>query len=479
MPRDDLAHEHGDLVRCVKLAGFLAGVSGDVADEVLVDEAEHVVVLPAVHRDILDEVDEVASGLGPAWIISSQLGEARLQRVEDAVEDTLACRVYIAAKGGKRVAHVRYLEVAALCHPSGEEVVVSDKVAALALDELDRLLVVFHQAGQVLLGEVSRLQAGNLGLGQELVEDESQNVILVLVSLNLGSHLVGRLPYLGGQLLFIHLVFLASIDLVERFPVVAYPFDPAVLAAAEHEHRRGAGCRELEILGEFCDSARIAEDLPARGCDARVLQHGPREVYFRAGEHDEVPGSFVVAPRSAYAVLLRVEDHWRACGTLVDPVEVVPQGHHPEENPLVQALDSLFLVRIDVGLRRRRVVGLVRTMGAHVVDGLRLEDIQCILADVLVVIEEHDGLVPELLLCLVCVEPGDTLGCLASVDTTHVAVILVEQVVDATLRDIRQRLRFSEVLPRNDDSDKRLSVDAADADAVWLRVYELDGESLD
>ena len=185
VPRDDLAHEHGNLVRGVELAGLLAGVGGEVADEILVDEAQHVIIGPAVHRDILDEVDEITSGLGLAPCVGAKLGETGLQRVEDFVKDTLACRVDIAAKGGKRVAHVRYLEVAALCHPSGEEVVVSDKVAALALDELDRLLVVFHQAGQVLLGEVAYLQAGNLGLGQELVEDESQNVVLVLVSLDL------------------------------------------------------------------------------------------------------------------------------------------------------------------------------------------------------------------------------------------------------------------------------------------------------
>ena len=160
-------------MRRVELAGFLAGVGSEVADEVLVDEAQHVVVGSTVHWDVLDEVDEVTSGLGLAACIGTQLGEASLQRVEDAVEDALACRIDIAAEGGKRVAHVRYLEVAALGDPGGEEVVVGDEVAALALDELDRLLVVFHQVGQVLLGEVARLQAGNLGLGQELVEDES------------------------------------------------------------------------------------------------------------------------------------------------------------------------------------------------------------------------------------------------------------------------------------------------------------------
>jgi hypothetical protein len=152
-------------MRGIELAGLFAGVDGKVADEVLVDETEHIVVLPAVHRDVLDEIDEVAGGLGLAASIGSQLGEAGLQRVEDAVENALACWVDVAAEGGKRITDIRYIEVPALCHPGGEEIVVGDEVAALAFDELDRLLVVFHQAGQVLLGEVARLQTGNLGLG--------------------------------------------------------------------------------------------------------------------------------------------------------------------------------------------------------------------------------------------------------------------------------------------------------------------------
>ena len=91
-----------------------------------------------------------------------------------------------------------------------------------------------------------------------------------------------------------------------------------------YSNRRGAGRRELEIFVELCDTARIAEDLPARGRDGRVLQHGSREVHFRASEHGEVPGGLVVAPRPAYAVLLRVEDRRRTRRTPVDSVEVVP-----------------------------------------------------------------------------------------------------------------------------------------------------------
>lgn len=183
-------------MRRVELAGFLTGVGGEVADKVLVDEAKHVVVLATVHRDVLDEVDEVASGLGLAPCVGAELGEAGLQRVEDAVEDTFAGRIDVAAKSIEGIANVRNLEVAALGDPGGEEVLVGDEVTAFALDELDRFLVVFHEARQILFGEITRLQAGDFGFGEELVENEAQDVILVFVCLDFRTHLVGGFPYL-------------------------------------------------------------------------------------------------------------------------------------------------------------------------------------------------------------------------------------------------------------------------------------------
>ena len=183
-------------MRRIELASFLAGIGGEVADQVLIDEAKHVVVLATVHRDVLDEVDEVAGGLGLATCVGAELGETGLQRVEDAVENALAGRVDVAAKGREGVANVRNLEVAAFGDPGGEEVVVGDEVAALALDELDRFFVVFHEARQILLGEITCLQAGDFGLGEELVEDEAQDVILVFICLDFRAHLVGGFPYL-------------------------------------------------------------------------------------------------------------------------------------------------------------------------------------------------------------------------------------------------------------------------------------------
>ena len=177
------------------------------------------------------DADEVAGGLGLATRIGTQLGKARLQRVENAVENAFACRIDVVAKGRKRVAHVRYIEVAALGDPGGKEVLVGDEVAALALNELDRLCVILHEAGQILLGEVARLQAGNLGLGEEFVEDESQNVVLIFVGLDLRAHFVGGLPYLGSQLLLVHLRPFASCVSIRRVPIsVAKRFTPVGVA---------------------------------------------------------------------------------------------------------------------------------------------------------------------------------------------------------------------------------------------------------
>lgn len=71
---DDLRHELGHFVGRVEFPGLLARIGGEIADEVFIDVAQHVVVLPAVHGDVLDEMDEVAHGAGlgagavPRWL---------------------------------------------------------------------------------------------------------------------------------------------------------------------------------------------------------------------------------------------------------------------------------------------------------------------------------------------------------------------------------------------------------------------------
>ena len=112
-------------------------------------------------------------------------------------------------------------------------------------------------------------------------------------------------------------------------------------------------------------------------------------------------------------------------------------------------------------------------MSANIIDGLSLQNIQGIFANVLVIIKEHDSFIPELFPSLMGVKARNALGSLARINTAHIAVVFVEKVVDTALGDIRQRLRLGEIFPWNDDGDQGLSLNATNTNAVRLRIDKL------
>ena len=71
MPGHYFAHELRNFARRVELTGLLTRIGSEVANQIFVNEA---VILPAVHRNVLDEVDEVASGLATAFLIGTEFG---------------------------------------------------------------------------------------------------------------------------------------------------------------------------------------------------------------------------------------------------------------------------------------------------------------------------------------------------------------------------------------------------------------------
>ena len=63
MPGDDFRHQKRHFVGRIEFAGLFARVRREVADQVFVDEAENVVILLPVHRDVFDQVDEASDRL--------------------------------------------------------------------------------------------------------------------------------------------------------------------------------------------------------------------------------------------------------------------------------------------------------------------------------------------------------------------------------------------------------------------------------
>lgn len=76
------------------------------------------------------------------------------------------------------------------------------------------------------------------------------------------------------------------------------------------------------------------------------------------------------------------------------------------------------------------------------------------------------------------VKACNALSGLARINTAHIAVVLIEQVVDTALGNIRQRLRLGEVFPWNDDSNQGFSLNATNTNAVRLRIDELNRKGL-
>ena len=60
MEGHDLGHELRDLMWGIELACFLTGACREVADQVFIDKAQHIVALLFAQRDITDDVDNAA-----------------------------------------------------------------------------------------------------------------------------------------------------------------------------------------------------------------------------------------------------------------------------------------------------------------------------------------------------------------------------------------------------------------------------------
>ena len=76
-------------MRRIELARLLAGIGGEVANEIFIDIAQHIIVLRTVGGYVLDELDEVFQRTCLACWVLAQLAQTCLQCLEDAVIDRL------------------------------------------------------------------------------------------------------------------------------------------------------------------------------------------------------------------------------------------------------------------------------------------------------------------------------------------------------------------------------------------------------
>ena len=129
-------------MRGVELTRLFARIGGEHADQILVDKAEDIVALAAIHRDHLDKLNQLADGLGLLCGRVAKFAQAGFQSLEDALEEALVIRMNKAAKGRQGIAYMGDLEVATLLDPCRKQMFVGDEVTEVALDEVHGLRVV-------------------------------------------------------------------------------------------------------------------------------------------------------------------------------------------------------------------------------------------------------------------------------------------------------------------------------------------------
>ena len=271
MPGDNFAHQLRDFGRRVEFAGLLACIGGEIADEVLVDETKHVIILTTIHRNVFNEINQISRGLGLASRVGAEFGKSSLQRVENTIEHFPMRRIDIAGERRKRITHIGNLEIVALLDPRGEQVVIGDEITTFALHEFHNVWIILRELRKIVLSEVTGFQAHQLGFGKELIKDETKNVILVFVRLNLGTHLIGGFPNLRSELLLVHLSLLIAVP-ANQCTV------PRATAHLSQEYRTPAW--EQRKLGE------LFEESDERASDREILSVSVANGIYPASESD-------------------------------------------------------------------------------------------------------------------------------------------------------------------------------------------------
>src|SRR5699024_8512648 len=187
------------------LAGLFTVVSWKFRKQILVNEPKHVIALSAISGDVVNKVQQILNRLSLRGRATTQLRQTGFQSAEDVFENVGTARQKKAVKSRKRITDISNIEVTACSTPCRVKVVVRDEIAQAVLHEIDSLGVILDKNLSKLVGFhiIGVHQLLNL-LGEELIEDEAKNVVLVFLRLNLGAHGVRRLPDARCELSFIH-----------------------------------------------------------------------------------------------------------------------------------------------------------------------------------------------------------------------------------------------------------------------------------
>ena len=180
----DLRHQQGNLMRGIELPGLFTGICREVADQVLINEAQNVIILFAVHGNVLDQLKQVADRLGSCAGGVAQLAQTGIKGIKNLLENLFVFWIDQAIERRERVGDIGDVKVLAFGQPCGEEMFIGDKIAKLAAAVSHSVRIVLGEFLQVIALPAVFAQKLFFLIREEFIENKAKNIVLVLIGLN-------------------------------------------------------------------------------------------------------------------------------------------------------------------------------------------------------------------------------------------------------------------------------------------------------
>ena len=91
MVGNNLGHQLRHFVRSVKFTCFFTSVGCKIADEVFINKAEDIIVLFAICRNILNQLDEITNSFCLVVCVITKFAQTGFQSIEDLAKHLFLC----------------------------------------------------------------------------------------------------------------------------------------------------------------------------------------------------------------------------------------------------------------------------------------------------------------------------------------------------------------------------------------------------
>ena len=120
-------------MRRIEFSCLFSCIRREFFNQIFINEAQNIVVLSAIHWNIIDQLNQIADGLGLALGIFSQLAQSCFQRVKNPIKYLFVGWRNQSGKGRQSRTNIVHAEIRAHVNPGRKHILVGNKIAQTLL----------------------------------------------------------------------------------------------------------------------------------------------------------------------------------------------------------------------------------------------------------------------------------------------------------------------------------------------------------